>query len=96
MEKTKKEVSLYILPANTEVWSIDLQENIKFINNIDVILAHTTTLGDYVFVKKAFKFENLALSFATGTNCSSYTPTKNEFGVSEKNLIFVKKITVYE
>jgi hypothetical protein len=96
MEKESKEVSLYTLLANTEVWSIDLQENIKFTNNIDVILVHTITTGDYVFVKKVIKYENLSLSFATGTDCSSYRPLKNEFGVPEKNLIFVKKITVYE
>ena len=87
---------LYILPPGTEVWSIDLQENIKCSNQIYVTLINTTTIGDYVFVKKMIKLENFQLSFLMNADCSSYLPTKNEFGISLKNLTFVKEIDVYE
>ena len=87
---------LYILPPGTEVWSIDLQETIKCSNQVYVTLINTTTFNDYVFVKKMIRFENIALTLTMGTDCSSYRPTKNEFGTSLKNLTFVKEIDVYE
>ena len=87
---------LYILPKNTEVWSIDLQETIKCSNEFYVTLINTTTFSDYVFVKKMIKLENFARSSLMCTDCSSYLPTKNEFGTNLKNLTFVKEIDVYE
>jgi hypothetical protein len=87
---------LYILPPGTEVWSIDLQETIKCSNQIYVTLINTTTFSDYVFVKKMIKLENMMVSSLMGTDCSSYLPTKNEFGTSLKKLTFVKEIDVYE
>lgn len=87
---------LYKLPANTSVWSIDLQETIMINNDIYVILVNTTVFGDYVFVKKVIRFENIHLSFTIGTDCASYKPTKIEFGVSLKRLTFIKETEIYE
>lgn len=94
--KHPKNYKLYTLPANTSVWSIDLQENVKFDRDVYVILMNTTVLNDYVFVKKVERFENITLSWTTGTDCASYRPTKIEFGVSLKYLIFVKETEIYE
>jgi hypothetical protein len=90
----KKEYKVYTLPANTKVWSIDLQENICLDRDIPVCVENTTTFGDYIFVVKLIKFENMALSMTMGTDCSSYKKTKIEFGTSLKNLIFVKNIEI--
>ena len=94
--KSAKNYKLYTLPANTSVWSIDLQESIKMNNKAYVILAHTTTLDDYVFVKKVVRIENITLSWTMGTDCASYLPTKIEFGISLKYLTFVKEIEIHE
>lgn len=87
---------LYILHANTSVWSIDLQENIKIDKDAHVILMNTVHGSDYVFVKKVIRIENITLSWTMGTDCSSYLPTKKEFGVSLKHLTFVKEIEIHE
>jgi hypothetical protein len=84
--------SVYILPSNTEIWSIDLQETIEFNRDIYVSISHTTTLKDYVYVKKMIRIENLTLSQTTNTDCSSYMLTKHEFGVPLSKLKFVKQI----
>ena len=95
-KNTKIKRKLYILPPGVDVWSIDLQETVKCSNQVYVTLINTTTFSDYVFVKKMIKLENMALSCLMGTDCSSYLPTKNEFGTSLKKLTFVKEIDVYE
>jgi hypothetical protein len=95
-KKEYKTHKLYTLPANTKVWSIDLQESISIDKDIPVCIENTTTFGDYIFVVKLIKFENMALSMTMGTDGSSYKKTKIEFGTSLKNLIFVKNIDIYE
>lgn len=97
MEKSiVKNRELYILPAGVEVWSIDLQESIKLCKDIFVTITNTTTSADYVFVKKMLHFSNGALSALAGYDCSSYVPTKNDFGITKKKLMYVKNIDVYE
>jgi hypothetical protein len=87
---------IYLIPSGTKVWSVDLQENVSFDKDIFVSLEHKTTIHDYVFVLKRIKMENMALCFATGTDCSSYLPTKNEFLANLNKLIFIKKIEINE
>jgi len=94
--KQAKNYKLYTLLANTSVWSIDLQENVKVDRDVYVILMNTTYGSDYVFVKKVVRLENMTLSLTMGTDCSSYLPTKIEFGVPLKYLTFIKKIEIHE
>lgn len=96
MEKKPINKELYILPAGIDVWSIDLQESIKLCKDIFVTLTNTTVFSDYVFVKKMLHFSNGALSVLAGYDCSSYVPTKNDFGINKNKLTFVKNIEVYE
>lgn len=96
MNKQYKSYKLYILPADTKVWSIELQENVSIDRDVYVCVTNTTTIGDYVFVTKLIRFENITLSFTVGADCASYSKTKVEFGTSLKNLKFVKEIDIYE
>lgn len=82
---------VYILPANNAVWSIQLQENVKFERDILVAITSTCHGHDHVFATILVEFKNLALSFATGTDMSSYMMTKNEIGVDFDKLKFVRE-----
>ena len=95
-EDTLKNKEIYRIPPGTKVWSVDLQAAVIFDKDVFVSLEHKTSLDDLVFVKKTIKIENLALCFATGTDCSSYLPTKNEFLVRLNKLILIKKIEINE
>ena len=82
---------VYVLPANTLVHSIQLQEMIRFEKDILVTVTNTCVGNDIVFATILVKFVNLALSFHTGTDMSSYMITRNEISVDFNKLKFVRE-----
>jgi hypothetical protein len=80
---------IYILKAGTEVFSIALQENVKFCE--DVIVKITNTIlgnDDYVFAKLQLHVKNWDLSFAAGKNMSSFIDkTNGDIGLLKTVLI---------
>jgi len=80
---------LYTLKANTEVFSIALQENIRI--SRDVIIKITNTIIDddnYAFATIQMKFLNLCLSYTTGVDMSSFVDkTNGEICVPTQNLV---------
>ena len=82
---------IYVLPANTLVHSIQLQEMIRFEKDILVTVTNTCMGNAHVFATILTKFINLALSFHTGTDMTSYKITKNEISVDFDKLKFVRE-----
>jgi hypothetical protein len=82
---------VYVLPAGTPVWSIQLQETVKFQRDVIVAITNTCHGNDHVFATKLVEFKNLALTHEAGRDMTSYMMTKNEIGVDFDKLKFIRE-----
>jgi hypothetical protein len=67
----------YTLKAGSEVFSIALQESVKFTRDVVVKITDSAVSNGFVFGNVQLKFENIALSAASGQNMSSYVDKAN-------------------
>lgn len=73
MEITKTKVGkIYMLPADTDIWCIDLQETISFNKPMYIRITSGTYDNSVVFGKLQTVYQNIALQSVIGKDAISY------------------------